>query len=315
MTAGPRAVFMGTPTIAVPCLEALLDDGAAEVPLVVSPPDRPAGRGRSPRRPAVASRALARGVPVHQTADANRDPALLDRLAAIKPDLIVVFAFAQFLSGRLLALPSLGCFNVHASLLPRHRGASPIAHAILAGDRSTGVSVQRMVRRMDAGDVGLAREVPIGPGETAGSLADKVAAAAPAALLEFLRGLADGSLSFTAQDESLATRAPALRKEDGLLDFRALSPAQVDRRVRAFDPWPGTHTLLAGKRLKILRTAPASAPAPPGRMVASVEDGVVIGCRGGSVRALEVQLEGRRRCRDTDFANGLAARDREADLG
>ena len=209
-----RVVFFGTPDFAVPSLEALLDAGH-DVACVVSQPDRPSGRRRQLAPPPVKVFASERGVPVRQVERCN-ESAFLEELQSLAPEAIVVAAFGQKLGRRLLALPPRGCVNVHASLLPRHRGAAPIAHAILVGDTETGVTIMQMVSRMDAGDILAQSTVPIGPRQTAGELSDRLAALGGSLLVETLDGLVQGTVDPIRQDHEQATLAPSLRKTDGV---------------------------------------------------------------------------------------------------
>jgi len=260
-----RIVFLGSPAFAVPSLEALA--AHYRVVGVVTQPDRPAGRGRRLRPPAVRLAAHRLGLPILQPARL----ATPEALAAIRswtPDLIVVAAFGQLLRTSLLDLPRLGCLNVHASLLPRWRGASPVQAAILAGDATTGVSLMRMDPGLDTGPLLAQRSVPIAPDDTGGSLASRLAELGAALLLETLPGYVSGSVQPTPQDDSHSTHAPLLRKTDGALS--PTDPALVlARKVRAYDPWPGTYIEWQGRRLAVLAAHPAATdePQPPGAAV------------------------------------------------
>ena len=299
-----KTVFMGTPAIAVPTLKALCENENIFVTLVVSMPDKPQGRGLHIQSPAVIAFAKNYNLAFHQSADINNDTCLLGLLESIRPDLIIVFAFAQFLSKRFLKLPTRGCFNIHTSLLPKFRGASPIVHAILNGEEETGVSIQKMVKSMDAGDVAHIKTVSIGPSDTTEDLSLKLMNLAPTALREFTKKLAEGTLCYTPQNHEEATFAPILKKEDGLLDFRTLDFIQIDRRVRALYPWPGAYVFLNGKRLKIFKVQKENSSVSPGEIDEKAE-GLVIGHVNGALRALEIQFQGKKRCRDVDFLNGF----------
>jgi methionyl-tRNA formyltransferase len=248
----------------VPTLLRLLE-GPHAVALVVSQPDRPRGRGRRSGPAPVAAAALERGVALLRPEKVGA-PEVTAALREAAPDLGVVVAFGQFLPRPVRELPRLGyLINAHASLLPRHRGAAPVAHAILAGDRETGVSVMRVEREMDAGPVALVRRVAIGPDETAGELETRLAGVAADAVAEALARIADGSAAWTPQDEAAATLAPKLGRDAGRLDFREPAAALV-RRVRATTPRPGAFTELAGERLGVLAASaePGPAGAAPG---------------------------------------------------
>jgi len=268
-----KLVFLGTPELAVPCLEALLEAGH-ELACVVTPPDRPSGRRRRPAPPPVKMLALERGLPVRQTDNVN-EPTFLDGLARLAPDLVVVTAFGQKLRQPLLDLPRLGCLNVHFSLLPRHRGAAPVAHAILQGDRETGVTIMRMAPGMDAGDILHQEATAIGPRETTGQLTERLTLLAPRLLVEAIDDVAAGRDRPTPQDHGRATLAPSLRKQDGAIDWTRPAP-YLDRFVRAMAPWPGAFTFWvppAGRPLRLVvqeAEAVVGEANAPGR-IASVE--------------------------------------------
>jgi methionyl-tRNA formyltransferase len=298
----PTVVFMGTPDFAVPVLEALLD--GCPVAGVVSQPDRPAGRGRRPQPSPVARLARERGLALIQPASLRKEPAAVEQLRAWKPDVIVVAAFGQILRPEVLAIPPRGCLNVHASLLPRWRGAAPIAHAILAGDEVTGVSIMQIEPGLDTGPVLLARELPIAPDDTAGTLSVRLARLGAELLREALPAWLAGTLAPAPQDDNLATLAPALRKEQGELDW--LRPAEsLARQVRAFDPWPGAFTTWEDRTLKILRAAAVSGQAEPG-LVVPCDGGLAAGTAAGLLHLLELQLAGRRPAGGSEFRRGHA---------
>lgn len=302
-----RLVFLGTPDFAVPSLEALLGAGH-DVACVVTQPDRPSGRHRRPTPPPVKALAARLGVPVRQTENVN-EPAFLDGLAQLRPDLVVVAAFGQKLGRRLLDAPPHGCINVHASLLPRHRGAAPVAHAILAGDRETGVTVQRMAEKIDAGDILLQEATPIGPRETAGELTDRLAALGARLVVQAVADVAAGRASPTPQDPSKATRAPMLRKEDGAIDW-GREAGCLDRFVRAMAPWPGAYTIWtppAGQpvRLVVAQAEPAGGGAGrPGRLAALGPDRISVETGEGLLHIVRLQPAGGRPMSAADFLRG-----------
>lgn len=302
-----KIIFMGTPDIAVPSLEALHAQKDISITLVVSMPDRASGRGKRLRSPDVVLSAKKMGLKVHQSPNINKDVELWNLCSLLKPDIIIVFAFAQFLSEKFLQLPSIGCFNIHTSLLPKYRGAAPIVYCILNGDRETGVTIQKMVKKMDAGDIAHNKRIPISNEETGETLAVKLKKLSVGALLEFKNKIQDRTLSYIPQDEASVSFAPALRKEDGLIDFVKFDFVKIDAMVRALQPWPGAYTFLNGQRLKIFKIQKAQIVAEPAEVVVS-EEGLIIGCAGGSVRASEIQLQGKKRCRDVDILNGLKNR-------
>ncbi len=295
----PRILFMGSPEFALPSLRSL----AERYPLVgvVTQPDRPAGRGRELAPPPVKSLALALGLPIIQP-ERLRAPEAMEQLHAWSPDLIVVAAFGQILRTEVLDLPPLGCVNVHASLLPRWRGAAPIQAAILHGDAETGVSIMRMDAGIDTGGVFSQLALPIAPGETAGAVSARLSEAGAALLLATLPAILEGAALPTPQDESQATYAPMLKKEDGALDFT--QPAEsLARRVRAFNPWPAAYTLWKGQPLKVLRARAVPGAVAPG--VAAVHQGLpAVGCAAGLLLLEELQPAGKKPMPGGDFLRG-----------
>jgi methionyl-tRNA formyltransferase len=285
-------VFMGTPEFAVPTLEALAE--AQQVVGVVTQPDRPAGRGRELRLSPVKQAALARDLPLFQP-QTLRTPEALKQLEDWKPDVIVVAAFGQILRQNVLDLPPYGCLNVHASLLPRWRGAAPIARAILEGDTETGVTIMKMDAGLDTGPILAQREEPIHPNDTAGTLSERLARLGADLLIETLPAYLSGNLVPQPQPQKGATCAAQLRKEDGLLDWS--HPAvELDRQARAFTPWPGAFTTLRGQRLKVLKATPLpdwQGDGPPGTIVA-LADGCAVTTGRGALRLEQVQLAGKR---------------------
>jgi methionyl-tRNA formyltransferase len=300
-----KIAFLGTPPFAAAVLEALAAAGH-RILCVVAQPDRPAGRGRELRQPATVAWARARGIEVMQP-EKVRDGALAARLGALSPDLLAVAAYGRILGRDLLELAPRGAVNVHASLLPRWRGAAPIQWAIAAGDVWTGVTIMRMDEGLDTGDILLQRPTPIGPEETSERLGARLAALGAAALVEALPLLEAGTLVPVRQDASRHTLAPVIEKEQGRLDFR-LEAAALARRVRAFTPWPGAFTTLGGKLLKVHAARvlePGGEPLAPGAALGTA-GGVVVGCGGGTRLLLaELQLEGKRRLPATEFQKGV----------
>ncbi len=298
-------VFFGTPAFAVPTLDALVE-AALPVTLVVSQPPRPAGRGGRPRQPPVARRAGELGIEIAQP-ERVRDPGFRQRLEALAPSVAVVAAFGQIFPRSLLALPALGCVNLHASLLPRWRGASPIAAAIAAGDEVTGVTTMLMERRLDAGPILLQRELAIDPGETAAGLEERLARLGAALMIETLRAATRGGIEPRPQDDRLATSAPLLARRDGRVDWR-LEATVLFNRLRAFTPWPGLHAELFGRPVKLVWAEPLTAAGDagrPGEILGLREDRLAVACGAGSVLGLErLQRPGGRPQSARDFANG-----------
>jgi methionyl-tRNA formyltransferase len=309
-----RMLFMGTPQFAVPSLRALAGwagEHDATLTAVITRPDKPAGRGQTQIPSPVKAAALELGIPVHQPGPLRR-PEAAALLAGLAPDLIVVAAFGQILPPEVLALPRQGCLNVHASLLPRHRGASPIAAAILEGDLETGVTIMLMDSGLDTGPIIATRATPIGADETTGELTARLAGLGAALLVETLPGWLAGAITPQPQDGTRATMTRLLRKEDGLLDWSQPAEA-LARRVRAYAPWPGAFTTWEGRALKVLRASPAAAPPdePPPGTVTLAPDGhggqrVLCACRQGALALEVLQLEGKRALTAAEFARGQA---------
>lgn len=299
-----RIAFLGTPAFAVPTVAALARAGH-EIAVVVAQPDRPAGRGQALRAPATKAWALSHGVAVLQP-EKVRDGRLAAELAALRPDVLVVTAYGRILGQDLLTLAPLGAVNVHASLLPRYRGAAPIQWAVASGDRETGVSIMAMDEGLDTGDVLLQRTLAIDPDETAEALAPRLAALGGDAIVEALALLERDAIVPVRQDAARATLAPILKREDGRIDWRR--PARAIRdRLRGFTPWPGAFTTLDGKLLKVLeaRVVDAEGAGDPGSGAVS-GDGVVVQCGEGTALSLrKLQLEGKAAGSALDLANGL----------
>jgi methionyl-tRNA formyltransferase len=292
-----RIAFLGTPEFAVPTLDALVAAGH-EVALVVAQPDKPAGRGQQLTPPPVAVRARALGLPLAQPKAVRAGP-FPERFAAADLDVAVVVAYGRILTEAILRAPRHGCVNVHASLLPRWRGAAPIQHAILAGDAVTGVCTQRMEAELDTGDVYLSESTPIGPRETAGELHDRLAAMSARVAVATLEGLA-GRVPVP-QDPSAVTWAPKIEKEHGRVDLS--EPADVvDRRVRAMTPWPGGFVDGPDGPLKLKEVRPVEGSGPPGTVL-SVRP-LVVACGRGALELVTVQAPGRRAVSGADHANG-----------
>jgi len=293
---------MGTPDFAVPVLTALAD--TQRVVGVVTQPDRPAGRGRRLASSPVKQVALERGLPLSQP-QSLRTPEAVAQLAAWEPEVIVVAAFGQILRQDVLDLPPHGCLNVHASLLPRWRGAAPVPAAILAGDELTGVTIMRMDAGLDTGPILAQREETIRPGDTREVLEKRLARLGAALLVETLPAYLAGERVPQPQPEEGVTYAGQLRKGDGLLDW-SLPAVELDRRARAFTPWPGAFTTWHGRRLKVLRAVPLPGwrgDAPPGTVFA-LADGMAVATGEGSLRLEEVQLAGKRPMDAVAFLRG-----------
>jgi methionyl-tRNA formyltransferase len=303
-----RTVFMGTPEFSVPSLTALLDLARGDDPLlnvvgVFTQPDRPAGRGKLMTAPPVKLAAGTAGLPVFQP-ERLRRPEAVSQLADLRPDLIVVAAYAQILSPRVLGLPRFGCLNVHASLLPRYRGASPIHAPILDGESQTGVTVMQMEKGLDTGPILKQSGLPIGPNDTTGSLSGALATLGASLLVATLPGWLAGTIEPLAQDDSLATMTKPLTKEQGRIDW-SQKAVVVERLVRAMSPWPGAYTALAAGPLKVHRSSvlPAVPGGLPGTLVARPEGPAVV-TGDGLLLLVEVQPAGRRAMPGPDWLHG-----------
>ena len=299
---------MGSPEFAVPSLRALA--GAHELALVVSQPDKPAGRGAQLAMPAVKQAALALGAPVIQPRSA-RTGELRDALVATGAELAVVVAYGKILPRAVLEALPRGCVNVHASLLPRYRGAAPVQWAVIHGERETGVAIMQLDEGMDTGPVLLERRVAILPEETSGELLARLAPIGAAALLEAIDALAAGTAVPAAQDHAAASHAPMLAKSDGAIDF-ARPAAAVAARILGVDPWPGAQAVLRGQPVKLFKARVVDGGrGAPGTVLAIDGDGARIACADGAVAIRELQAAGRKRLAAAQFAagRGIAAGD------
>ncbi|MEL7187606.1 MAG: methionyl-tRNA formyltransferase [Pseudomonadota bacterium] len=301
-----RLVFAGTPAFALASLQALVDSGRQPV-AVYTQPDRPAGRGRKLTASPVKQFAAAAGIDVYQP-ESLRDPAAIDALRALEPELLIVAAYGLILPQEVLDIPSHGCLNVHASLLPRWRGAAPIQAAILAGDAVTGVTLMQMSAGLDCGPVFAERVVPIEPGESAALLHDRLATAGGELLVEQLDAIATGTLLPEQQDEALVTYAPKIATADAELDWR-LPAAQLERRVRAYNPAPGAWFLRGEQRIKVWQSElDSTVQGEPGSIVQFDGEGIVVACGAGGLRLTELQAPGKRRAAAHEFVQQINLR-------
>lgn len=305
-------VFCGTPQFAVPALNALVEEGH-RVPLVVCQPDRPSGRGQQLAVPAVKQRALELGLRVTQPEKIKSNAEFRKELEAARPKAIVVVAYGRIIPKWMLDLPPLGNLNLHASLLPRYRGAAPIQWAIANGERVTGVTTMLLEEGLDTGPILLQREVAIRPDETAAELSPRLASTGAQLMAETLRQLEAGTLRPTPQDDSRATLAPLLKKEDGQMDFALRAQAIYDR-LRGFTPWPGAFTSFRKKNLQVTGTrpmAPGTHTLGPGELQ-TLGQRLVVGCgEDTSLELLELQPEGKRPISGAEFINGYRPKDGE----
>jgi methionyl-tRNA formyltransferase len=298
-----RLGFFGTPELAVPSLQALLaEPDLADVRLVVVQPDKPKGRGQSLQKPPVALAALDAGLPLMQPEKIRSGP-FPEQIESAELDVACVIAYGRILTSRLLEAPSIGCVNVHASLLPRWRGAGPIQHAILAGDQETGICTMWMTEGLDEGPILLERRLPIAADDTSGSLGAKLAQLGARTLVETLGALRDGALAFRPQSTDGITIARLLEKSDGLLRWD--EPAETCRnRVRAMSPWPGAFTGLRGEPLRVHDAAVEAGEGSPGRVIRATESGIVVACGRGALALRVVQLPGRKALSAAEFLRG-----------
>jgi len=292
---------MGTPQFAVPPLRALAEAGH-EIAGVVTRIDKPAGRGRNVAAPAVKTVALQMGLPVFQPKRV-REPAFIDTLRTLNPEVVVVAAYGQILPKEVLALPKYGCINIHASLLPACRGAAPINWAILRGDTATGVTIMQMDEGMDTGAILMQEGLPIGPGDTTGTLTEKLSALGAKLITKALPLVQSGLLKPIIQDGSKATLAPLLKKEDGLIDW-TLPAADIHNRVRGFSPWPGAYTFLGGGMIKILETEALPGEGEPSRPYQGPDNTLEVGTGKGRLRIVLLQPAGKKPMRAADFLRG-----------
>ncbi len=297
-----RLVFAGTPEFAIPSLRALLD-GGHHVVGVFTQPDRPAGRGRKLAQSPVKRLALERNLPVHQPTTLRGQAPLLESLRC---EVVVVVAYGLLIPRSILDLPTLGCVNVHASLLPRWRGAAPIARAIEAGDRVTGVTIMLMDEGLDTGPILAARETPLGVGDTAGLVHDRLARVGADLLLRTLVQLQQGTIQPRPQDDGQATFAPKIAKAEAVIDWQR-SAAEIERKIRAFNPWPVAQMEVRRQRIRIWSAVAVAedAGAAPGTVVSLDERGVSVQCGHNVLIMTELQREGGKRLRAKEFVNGF----------
>ena len=303
-----RVVFFGTPAFAVPSLRRLIEEGH-QVVAAVAQPDRPSGRGRKLSVGAVKQEARSRGIPVLQP-ERLRDEGFLAELSALRADLGVVAAYGKILPAAVLDTPRLGLLNVHASLLPRWRGASPVHRAVMAGDTETGVSIMRVVQALDAGPVLDTARRPIGPDETSEEVERDLSVMGADLLVRVVAALASGDARQTPQDDSQATYAPVLKKEEGLIRWERDARAIHDQ-VRGLHPWPRAFTSIEGVHVIVHRSSVESedgTPGLPGEIRSVSRSGIVVAAGRGSVRLLQLQAEGRRSLEAREFAIGSRLR-------
>jgi methionyl-tRNA formyltransferase len=298
-----KIIFMGTPDFAVPIFKSLVNKH--DVRAVFTQPDRPKGRGMAMQQSPVKQAALESGVQVWQP-ETLRNKAVREKLAGFNADIFIVAAYGLIIPERILSMPPLGCVNVHASLLPAYRGASPIHRSLMNGDTVTGITIMHMDRGIDTGDIILQRELSIGAGESFLSLHDRMSALGSECIMEALTQIGNGTASRTPQNEAMATYAPLIKKTDGLIDWNQPG-IDIVNRVRAFDPWPGAYTLYNGQTVKIwrLELSPERGTEPPGTMLAADnKKGILVQTADSAIWITEIQALGKKRMPAADYLRG-----------
>lgn len=307
MRGGMKIVFMGTPDFAAGALEALISAGH-EIVLAVTQPDKPKGRSSELIPPTVKSKALEHGIPVFQP-KRIKTPEAVEELRRQEADVYIVAAFGQILSQEILDIPRYGCLNIHASLLPKYRGASPIQHVIIDGEERTGITIMQMDAGLDTGDMLYQKEIPIEDKDNYETLHDKLMLLGGEAVVEALELLEQGKLIPSKQQDSLSCYAPLIQKSMGEIDFTQTAVV-IDRKVRGMTPWPSAYTHYHGKQLKIWRAEPdqslnADGASAPGQILKADRDYVAVAAGEGALRVYELQLEGKKRMTAHDFLLGV----------
>lgn len=298
-----KVIFMGTPDFSVPTLEEIIRAGH-EVIGVVTQPDRPKGRGKAVKYPPVKEKALEYNIPVYQPVKV-REESFVNTLRKLDADIIVVIAFGQILPKEVLELPRYGCINVHASLLPKYRGAAPIQWAIMDGEETTGITTMYMDVGLDTGDMLLQEEVKIEREETAGSLHDKLSKVGGKLLIETLKRIEEGTIQRIKQDDSKSNYAKILNKGIGKIDFNS-SAVEIERFIRGLNPWPSAYTFLDGKTLKIWKAVvlEGSYQGKPGEIIEQTKEKMIVNTGRGALSIKELQLEGKKRMKTDEFLRG-----------
>mgnify|MGYP006429368845 CR=1 FL=1 len=299
-----KVFFLGTPEIALASLDFLKKEKRIELLGVISQPDRPAGRGKRLKSPATVTWAMENNIPTFQTENINKDFELIEKLENENPDFFIVFAFSQFLGKKILDLPKIGAFNLHTSLLPKYRGAAPIQYALLNGDRETGVTLQKMVKKMDAGDIVNTEKVEIAPDEKAFELHDKLAQISPKVLKNFINELEKGELKTTPQNELNVSFAPLIKKEMGHLKPENLSAKEAYNRLRALKPWPGVYFFLADKRVKVLEAIISDEESKVDFKMIFQNNKLLLKMKEGTLELKKLQMEGKKPMEGSLFFHG-----------
>ncbi len=299
-----NCLFMGTPDFSVPTLRSLLNHPLINLTHVISMPDRKSGRGKKLKSPPVAEFAKEHSISLFQTDNINHEDDFLNSLEKSPIDIIIVIAFAQFLGKKVLSLPRLGSFNIHTSILPKYRGAAPIQFALLNGDKETGVTIQKMVKKMDAGDIGHFKACPIGQRETGDSLFLKLQKLSEQEINYFINHLLSNKVTWTEQNEKKASYAPSFTKKDGLIDAFSESALSIERKVRAFHSWPGTYFFLNGQRVKVLESELSTLKTKVG-IISTSQGTLVLGTIDGPIRFTKIQFPGKKPSTDQQVINNL----------
>ncbi|MCY4524237.1 MAG: methionyl-tRNA formyltransferase [Halobacteriovoraceae bacterium] len=298
-----KVIYCASGEIAIPVLEALKGHPKIDLIKIITSPNKKAGRGKKETPPPAAKFCDRWKLPLLQMENVNHQDQVSNLIKKEGVDLVLVFAFSHFLKEKLLNAPRLGCFNIHPSLLPCYRGAAPLQYALLNGDKVTGVSIQKLVLKMDAGDIVLQEKLDIGPDEDAEKLQIRAAILAAQMMDEFITRALSREILYKKQDESKVSYAPLLKKEDGRLDFINQTAEQIDNRIRAFNPWPSTYFKMNDKRIKVIKAGVVDKDIPAGHV--RNLNGLVIGCKKKSIRLMKIQREGKKPCSDIEFLNGL----------
>lgn len=298
-----KVVYFGTPDFSVGCLEILHSRKDIEVLAVVTMPDRPAGRGKKLKSPPVAEFAKENGIRLLQTENVNKEESFLEEVGK-QADFFLVVAFAQFLSQKVLDCPKIAPFNIHTSHLPKYRGAAPIQYALLNGDQDTAVTIQRMVKKMDAGDVAHTHLVKIDPQDNSETLFNKLKEESKTALNDFIEKVKSDSIEYIPQNDADASFAPVIKKLDGLIDFTQATSEEIVNKYRAFYPWPGLFFYLNDQRIKVLEVSKEENKVAAGELNTSFGT-LLVGCKEGSIRLSKVQAEGKKPNTDAELINGF----------
>lgn len=300
-----KTIFAGTSEICLPTLKALHQHSEVNLCHIISMPDKRAGRGMKIKKSPVVQFALDHKIDLFQTLSINREDSFWNQQKKEGIDLMIIFSFAQFVSQKIIDFPKYGCYNIHTSLLPKYRGASPIQYALLNGDKETGVSLQKIVLKMDAGDIVMTEKVSIEEDDNAQTLHDKMMIKAATLISPFIEQIVEGELTLTAQDESRVSFAPSFSKRDGKLDFAHTNFIDIQNRIRALTPWPGTFCHLNNKYLKVFDIkAVGEVSLAPGDCQ-NKNGHLLVGAFDQTIRIKKLQLQGKKICSDSELLNGI----------